>query len=151
MEVIKVGTDGGCRGNQKDNNVGGWGVVLKYKGHVKELYGGERNTTNNIQELKAVINALKTIKTTKIPIRIYSDSAYVINGITQWVKGWKKKGWKKSDGKKVENVELWKELDKLVLLQNDIQFVKVKGHAGIEINERADQLANLAMDEVENE
>jgi ribonuclease HI len=116
---------------------------------VKEIYAGERNTTNNIQELKGAINALKALKTTHIPVRVHCDSAYVVNGITSWVKGWKKKGWRKSDGKIIENLELWKELDALVLMQEDVKFIKVKGHAGVELNELADQLANKAMDEVE--
>jgi ribonuclease HI len=148
MSEIIIYTDGGCRGNAKDENIGGWGAVLEYKGHVKEIYEGERNTTNNIQELKGAINALKALKTTNIPVKLHCDSAYVINGITQWVKGWKKKGWKKSDGKIIENLELWKELDRLADMQENLQWVKVKGHAGVELNERADQLANLAMDGV---
>ncbi|KYC77089.1 Ribonuclease HI [Bacillus licheniformis] len=123
--------------------------MLQYNGHVKELYAGERNTTNNIQELKGAINALEALKTTNIPVRLHMDSAYVVNGINQWVKGWKKKGWKKGDGKNPENLELWKHLDNLVSKQEDIQVLKVKGHAGVDLNERADELANLAMDEVE--
>lgn len=149
MSEIIIYCDGGCRGNAKDENIGGWGAVLEYKGHVKELYGGERNTTNNIQELKGAINALTALKTTNLPVRVHCDSAYVVNGITQWVKGWKKKGWKKGDGKTPENLELWKQLDQLVLLQDDCKFVKVKAHVGIELNELADSLANKAMDEVE--
>lgn len=94
MSKIIAYTDGGARGNGKENNVGGYGVVLQYvtenKTHIKELYGGERNTTNNIQELKGAITALEAIKTTHIPIELYCDSAYVVNGINQWVKGWKK-------------------------------------------------------------
>jgi ribonuclease HI len=148
MSEIIIYCDGGCRGNAKDENIGGWGAVLEYKGHVKELYGGERNTTNNIQELKGAINALMALKTTNLPVRVHCDSAYVVNGITSWVAGWKKKGWKKGDGKTPENLELWKKLDELVLKQSDIKFIKVKGHAGVELNELADQLANKAMDEV---
>ena len=148
MQEIIIYTDGGCRGNAKDVNIGGWGAVLQYKGHVKELYGGERNTTNNKMELTGAIRALQAVKTTNIPIKLHCDSAYVVNGISQWVKGWKKKGWRKSDGKVVENIDLWKFLDELSSMQDDIEFVKVKGHSGIELNERADQLANLGMDEV---
>lgn len=148
MSEIIIFCDGGCRGNQNNENIGGYGVVLEYNGHTKELYGGERNTTNNIQELKGAINALLALKTTNIPVRMYCDSAYVVNGINQWVAGWKKKGWKKGDGKRPENLELWKELDRLVLLQDDIKVLKVKGHAGHDGNERADELANIAMDEV---
>lgn len=147
-EII-IFCDGGCRGNHQDENIGGWGVVLEYKGHRKELYKGERNTTNNQQELKGAINALLALKTTNIPVRIHCDSAYVVNGITKWVAGWKKKGWKKGDGKNPENLELWKQLDELVAKQSNIEFVKVKGHADNEGNIRADELANLAMDGVD--
>ncbi|MER2009181.1 MAG: ribonuclease H [Psychrobacillus sp.] len=153
MSKIVIYTDGGCRGNAKDENIGGYGVVLQYvtedNTYVKELYDGERNTTNNIQELKGAIKALEAIKTTHIPIELYCDSAYVVNGITSWVKGWKKKGWKKSDGKIVENLELWKQLDQLVMWQDDFKAIKVKGHSTNEGNNRADALANIAMDEVE--
>ena len=152
MDKIIVFCDGGTRNNQDPtNNVGGYGIVLQYKGRTKEIYKGERNTTNNQQELKGVIVALESIKTTHIPIAIHSDSAYVVNGITQWVKGWKKKGWKKGDGKTPENLELWKRLDELVNMQSDIVFCKVKGHSGVELNELADELANRAMDDVEME
>lgn len=147
--IITVFCDGGTRGNQFDENIGGYGIILEYKGNVKEMYSGELNTTNNIQELKAVINALLAIKTTNIPVVIHSDSAYVVNGMNSWIDGWKKRGWKKSNKKPVENKELWVELDRLSSLQEDIKFVKVKGHVGIELNERADRLANLAMDELE--
>ena len=150
MDKIIVFCDGGCRGNNQSENVGGYGIVLQYKEHVKEIYKGERNTTNNQQELKGAIVALESIKTTHIPIVIHSDSAYVINGITQWVKGWKKKGWKKGDGKTPENLELWKRLDELVNMQSDIVFCKVKGHSGVELNELADLLANKAMDLIES-
>lgn len=146
MKKIIIHTDGGTRGNGKEDSVGGYGIVLEYGEHKKELYAGERGTTNNIQELKGVINALKALKTTHIPIELYCDSAYVVNGINQWVAGWKKKGWKKGDGKTPENLELWKELDKLVANQDDIRVIKVKGHSDNEGNNRADELANIAMD-----
>lgn len=148
MQEIIIYCDGGCRGNGKEESIGGWGVVLQYGDHVKELYEGERNTTNNIQELKGAINALTALKTTRIPVRIHCDSAYVVNGMNQWVKGWKKKGWRKGDGKTPENVELWKRLDELSSKQDDIQWIKVKGHADNEGNNKADELANRAMDEV---
>lgn len=150
MEEIIIYCDGGTRNNHdRENSIGGYGIVLQYKGHTKELYAGERNTTNNIQELKGAINALQALKTTSIPVRLHSDSAYVINGMNQWVEGWKKKGWKKGDGKTPENIELWKQLDYLANTQLDLKFVKVKGHADNEGNNRADELANLAMDNVE--
>lgn len=140
--------DGGCRGNQNADNVGGWGVVLEYKGHKKELYGSEQRTTNNKMELTGAIRALQALKTTDIPVEIHGDSAYVINGMTKWVAGWKKKKWKKSDGKQVENLQLWKYLDELSSMQDNITWVKVKGHSDNEGNNRADELANIAMDEV---
>lgn len=148
MSEIIIYTDGGCRGNAKDENIGGWGAVLEYKGNVKELYDGVRNTTNNQMELMGAIKALEALKTTHIPVRLHCDSAYVVNGITSWVKGWKAKGWRKSDNKVVENKELWQRLDELVHKQSDCKFIKVKGHSGVELNELADQLANRAMDEV---
>lgn len=149
MAEIIIYCDGGCRGNQNENNVGGWGVFLQYGEHKKELYGGERDTTNNQQELKGAINALLALKTTDKPVRIHCDSNYVVKGMNEWVLGWKRKGWKKGDGKKPENLELWKELDGLALKQKDIKFIKVKGHSDNEGNNRADELANQAMDEIE--
>lgn len=148
MSEIIIYTDGGCRGNQGSNNVGGWGVFLEYKGHTKELWGGEKNTTNNKMELTGAIRALQAIKTTNIPIKIHCDSAYVINGMTSWLKGWKKRGWKKSDGKPVENKDLWKYLDEVASMQESIEWCKVKGHSTNEGNNKADELANRAMDEV---
>jgi ribonuclease HI len=148
MQEIIIYCDGGCRGNQNQSNKGGWGAVLQYKEHVKELYGGEQNTTNNRMELTGAIRALQSIKTSHNPIKLHCDSAYVVNGINQWVAGWKKRGWRKSDGKKIENLELWKLLDELVLMQDNIEVIKVKGHAGVELNELADQLANKGMDEI---
>lgn len=145
---INIWCDGGCRGNAKDENIGGYGVVLKYGEHKKELYAGERNTTNNIQELKGAIVALESINTVHLPIRLHCDSAYVVNGVNQWITGWKRNGWKKKGGE-IKNLELWKRLDKLVSKQMDIQFIKVKGHSDNEGNNRADELANKGMDEVE--
>lgn len=149
MSEIIIYTDGGCRGNAKDENIGGWGAVLEYKEHVKELYGGERNTTNNIQELKGMINALEALKTTHIPVTIYSDSKYIVENFNNSLKKWKKNSWRKSDNKVIKNLELWKRLDELTLEQESIKLVWVKGHASNEGNNRADQLANVAMDEVE--
>ena len=148
MENIIVYCDGGCRGNQSDENVGGYGIVLQYKGYIKEIYKGERNTTNNQQELKGAIVALESIKTTNIPVIIHCDSAYVINGMNQWVKGWKKNGWTKKGGE-IKNLDLWKRLDELASKQSNLVFQKVKGHSTNEGNNRADELANKAMDEVE--
>jgi ribonuclease HI len=149
MENVIIYCDGGCRGNQNTENIGGWGVVFKYKDKMKQLYGGEKNTTNNIMELTAAIKALEVIKTTNIPIQMYIDSAYVINGMNEWIHGWIKKGWKKSNKKPVENKELWIKLNELRNKQSSVEFIKVKGHDGVELNELADTLANKAMDELE--
>lgn len=145
MSEIIIYTDGGSRGNGSEDSVGGWGVILSYKGYVKELYEGERNATNNQMELKGVINGLKALKTTDVPVRLHCDSAYVVNGINKWVAGWKRNRWTKKGGE-IKNLELWKELDRLVTMQLDLEIIKVKAHVGIELNERADELANLAMD-----
>lgn len=148
MDKIIIYCDGACSGNQFEENVGGWGVVLKYKDKQKELYGEARNTTNNIMELTAAIKALESIKTTDIPIEIYMDSAYVVNGMNEWIYGWIKKGWKKSNKKPVENKELWMKLNELRNKQSSVKFIKVQGHSGIELNELADMLANKGMDEL---
>lgn len=148
MDKITIYADGGSRNNGKPNSIGGWGVYIQYKGHTKELWGGEKGVTNNKMELTSAIRALQAIKTTHIPIEIMMDSAYVVNGMNEWVKGWKKRGWKKADKKPVENVELWKYLDELAEMQDDLEWIKVKGHVGVEGNEKADELANRGMDEV---
>ncbi|SFG21313.1 ribonuclease HI [Sporolactobacillus nakayamae] len=151
MSEIIIYCDGGCRGNQDDHNVGGWGAILKYGDHVKELRGGLRNTTNNVMELTAAIRALESLKTRQIPVSFYIDSAYVVNGMNSWISGWIKKGWKTAGGKAVKNKELWMRLNELAQMQEKIAFNKVKGHHGVEYNERADQLANLAMDDLEKD
>lgn len=148
MDTIIVYCDGACSGNQFDENVGGWGAVLQYKGKVKEICGGEVNTTNNIMELTAAIKSLESVKSTDIPIEMYIDSAYVINGMNEWIHGWIKKNWKKSNKKPVENKELWVNLNELRNKQSSVKFIKVKGHDGVELNELADQLANKGMDEI---
>lgn len=148
MSKITIYTDGGCRGNQEDENVGGWGAILEYNGHTKELYGGERDTTNNKMELTGAIKALEALKTTHIPVEVYSDSKYVVENKNKYVDGWIKRGWKKSDKKPVLNKELWQRLVELSNKQDDIAFHWVKGHAKNEGNNRADELANIAMDEI---
>jgi len=145
---IEVYCDGGCRGNQNDNNIGGWGVVMMYNGHTKEMHGGETNTTNNKMELTGVVTALEAIKTTHIPVVIYCDSKYIVDNFSKSVRNWIKKGWKKSDNQPVKNVELWKRLVELADKQSNFQFVWVKGHADNEGNNRADELANQAMNEL---
>ncbi|MEK5036206.1 ribonuclease HI [Paenibacillus sp. FSL R7-0302] len=146
---ITVYCDGGCRGNGKANSIGGWGVVLGYKGKTKELWGGERNATNNTMELTAAIRALEAIKTNDIPIDMHIDSSYVVNGMTEWAFNWEKNNWRTAGGKPAANNELWIRLLELHRKQWEIKYIKVKGHVGVELNELADQLANKGMDEVE--
>jgi ribonuclease HI len=146
---IELYCDGGCRGNQQRTNIGGWGVLLVYGKHEKELYGSARNTTNNIMELTAAIEGLRAIKKKDVGTDVYVDSSYVLNGITSWIHGWVKKGWKNSAGKPVANKDLW-----LALLEekekfSDITFNKVKGHSDNAGNNRADALVNRAMDELD--
>lgn len=134
--VITIYTDGACSGNP---GPGGWGVLLRWNGHEKELCGGEAETTNNRMEMMAVIEALKAVKKA-VKIELYTDSKYVMQGITEWLEGWKAKGWKTASKKPVKNVDLWQEIDALVQ-QHDVSFHWVKGHAGHPENERADELA----------
>lgn len=145
MEEIIIYTDGGCSGNP---GPGGWGVVVEADGIVKQLSGGEKLTTNNRMELTAAISALSIIKNTpkfenrKITVNI--DSQYVKNGITTWIKGWKMKGWKTADKKPVKNQDLWIKLDELNSSLT-VDWVWVKGHAGVEYNEICDQLCKMEM------
>ncbi|MDR9418722.1 ribonuclease HI [Gracilimonas sp.] len=135
-EVI-VYTDGACSGNP---GPGGWGAVLRWNGKEKELSGGDPQTTNNRMEMKAVVEALNALKK-PCTVKIHSDSALIINAFKQgWIKNWQKRGWRKSNKKPVENKELWQEMLK-AMEPHKVIWVKVKGHAGIELNERADQLA----------
>ena len=149
MTRLEIYTDGGCRGNQVDVNVGGWGALLIWGEHRLELKGGEPNTTNNKMELTGAIEALRAVKNTDVPVDVYVDSAYVLNGITQWIYGWIKKDWKNSKKEPVANKELWLELYAQKKRFSDISFHKVKGHSTNNGNNKADELANLAMDEVE--
>lgn len=148
MDKIIIYTDGACSGNQNETNYGGWGVVLRQGENTKELFGGAVNTTNNKMELQGAIEGLKALNKTNIPVELYSDSNYVIQGISSWIHGWKKNGWKNASKKPVENKELWIELDNLRSKFTDIQFIKVKGHNGVELNELADDLANKGVDSV---
>lgn len=136
-EIVDVYTDGACKGNP---GPGGWGVLLRWNGHEKELFGGELNTTNNRMELRAAIEALVALKRDS-SVRLHTDSKYVLDGITTWIHNWKKRGWKTADKKPVKNVDLWQQLDALAR-QYTITWVWVKGHAGHDGNERADALAN---------
>lgn len=147
MYRIYIFCDGGCRGNQFEHNVGGFGVVIKFKNHIKEFYGSQIDTTNNIMELLSCIYSLEVIKTKHIPIVVTMDSSYVIQGINEWIDSWLHNGWYNSQNKPVQNRELWIRLYNLKTKFEDIQFVKCKGHSTNEGNIRADELANIAMDE----
>ena len=138
--MIKVYTDGACKGNPGQ---GGWGALILENDTTREIYGGESNTTNNRMELMAVIRALELLKEQN-DITVFTDSTYVQKGISEWIINWKRNGWKSSNKKSVKNKDLWIELDNL----NDLMSVKwqwIKGHAGHSGNERADYLANLGV------
>jgi ribonuclease HI len=133
---IEIYTDGACSGNP---GPGGWGVLLRWQGHEKELCGGEDNTTNNRMELMAAIQGIESLKRSG-NVDLYTDSTYVRDGITKWIHGWKKNGWRTAAKKPVKNEDLWKRLD-LALSGHDVDWHWVKGHAGHPDNERADELA----------
>ncbi len=139
---VTVYTDGGCRGNP---GPGGWGAVLEYGDSTKELYGYEEETTNNRMELMAAIKALEILKRPCI-VSLTTDSQYVRQGILEWMQGWKSRGWKTAAKKPVKNKDLWQRLDEATQ-KHEIEWHWVKGHSGHEGNERADDLANRAMDE----
>lgn len=144
---IEIFTDGACSGNP---GVGGWGAILRYKDVEKELSGGEQNTTNNRMELMAVISALKALKT-KCNISLYTDSKYVMCGITEWLPNWKQNGWKTANKKQgVKNFDLWQELDELTQA-HEIRWIWVKGHAGHAENERCDALARAEVQKIKNQ
>jgi ribonuclease HI len=140
---VHIYTDGACRGNP---GPGGWGVVLQYNGHQKELYGGEKETTNNRMELTAAIRGLESLSRT-CDVVLTTDSRYVMDGITKWINNWKKRGWKTTDKKAVKNEDLWQQLDTLTG-KHTIQWEWVKGHSGHPENEQADTLANRGIDEL---
>ena len=135
--VVEIWSDGACRGNP---GPGGWGALLRANGVEKELYGGEAGTTNNRMELMAAIRGLEALKRPS-RVRLYTDSIYVMKGITAWIHAWKRKGWRTADKKPVKNEDLWRELDRLAA-QHRVEWQWVKGHSGHPENERADQLAN---------
>ena len=129
---------------QEIQDLGGWGTILMYEDVVKEISGGEKNTTNNIMEITAVIEGLKLLKY-PCEVDLYSDSAYVVNAFNQdWIANWKKNGWKNSKKEDVKNKELWEELDRLTKIHN-VKFIKVKGHSDNEYNNRCDELARNAI------
>jgi ribonuclease HI len=135
-KIVDIYTDGACSGNP---GPGGWGVLLRYDGHEKELYGGEPLTTNNRMELMAAIMALESLKR-PVKARLHTDSQYLRGGITQWIHDWKRKGWRTADKKPVKNVDLWQRLE-AALERHEVQWLWVRGHAGHPENERADALA----------
>ena len=136
-KTVYIYTDGACKGNP---GVGGWGALLRYGQHEKELLGGAAETTNNRMELTAVIEALRALKRSS-RVQICTDSQYVKNGMESWIEGWKKNGWQTASKQPVKNADLWRELDTLVQ-QHQVTWTWVKGHAGHPENERADALAN---------
>ena len=140
MSEVEIFTDGACSGNP---GPGGWGVLLRYGASEKELFGGEKATTNNRMELMAAIKAIEALKR-PARARLHTDSTYVRDGITRWIRGWKANGWKTSAKKPVKNVDLWQRLDALVA-GHEIEWRWVKGHAGHPDNERADMLARKGL------
>lgn len=176
-QILNMYTDGACSGNQNETNVGGWGAILEFGEHSKELHGGEVNTTNNRMELTAVIEAFQALKRDGLEIRVFTDSSYVANCFLQkWYVGWQRNGWMTSQKKPVENRELWERLLDLVE-RHRVRFYRVKGHVNLdhpstnvdahyrkfcknngdftmeefrhvtEMNNRADALANEGIDE----
>ncbi len=143
MADVEIFTDGACRGNP---GPGGWGALLRYNGHEKELFGGERETTNNRMELMAAIMALESL-TRPCKVRLTTDSVYVRSGITEWMPNWKRRGWKTAARKPVKNVDLWKRLD-AATQRHDVSWHWVKGHSGHVENERADELANRGIEQL---
>lgn len=142
---VTIHTDGACRGNP---GPGGWGAILESGGKRKTLHGGEAHTTNNRMELTAVIRALAALKR-PCHVRLYSDSQYVLNGITEWLPNWKSRGWKTAAKKPVQNADLWQLLDTEVA-RHTIDWQWVRGHSGHAGNDEADRLANLGIDELQD-
>jgi len=143
VNQVEIYTDGACRGNP---GPGGWGAVLMYGEKRKEIFGGEANTTNNRMELMAAIQALSALNR-DCELTLYTDSQYVRKGITEWIINWKKRGWKTAAKKPVKNSDLWQQLDEQVS-RHQVHWVWVKGHAGNEGNELADDLANKGVDQI---
>lgn len=143
MDEVEIFTDGACSGNP---GPGGWGTILRSKGKEKELSGAEKNTTNNQMELMAVIAGLEALKR-PCHVTITTDSQYVMKGMTEWLEGWKARNWKTAARKPVKNVELWQRLDKAIT-PHDVKWQWVRGHNGHPENERADQLAVQAREQL---
>ena len=147
MKSVTIYTDGACRGNGKENSIGAFGIVFMYNGKQKEVKQAFVNTTNNIMELSAVIQALSMLKE-PCNVKLYSDSAYVVNALNQnWIKNWQRNGWKNSNKEPVKNKELWEKLIEMLEIHK-VEFIKVKGHSDNIYNNRCDELANEAMDEL---
>ncbi len=140
MDVVDIFTDGACSGNP---GPGGWGAILRYAGRVRELSGGAASTTNNRMEMMAAIMALEALKR-PCRVRLQTDSTYLRNGITQWIAAWKAKGWITANRKPVKNIDLWQRLE-AATAPHDVTWEWVKGHAGHTENERADEIARLAL------
>jgi len=141
--AVEIYTDGACSGNP---GPGGWGVLMIWRDDEKELFGGEPKTTNNRMELMAAIQALESLNR-QISVTLYTDSKYVLDGITKWIKGWKKNGWRTAAKKPVKNDDLWRRLDE-ALAGHEVDWQWVKGHSGHPGNEHADELANRGIDEL---
>ena len=141
-QVIEIFTDGACSGNP---GPGGWGAILKYGGHAKEMSGGDPWTTNNRMELTAAIEALEALKLSSAVI-LYTDSVYLRDGITKWIDGWKANGWQTANKTPVKNVDLWRRL-LTISKRHEIEWLWVKGHAGHPENERADALARHGIED----
>ena len=139
-KIMKIYTDGACIGNP---GPGGWGSVMMYRGHRKEISGGEKETTNNRMEMMAVIATLEALSR-PCNIVLYTDSTYVMKGMTEWLAQWKARGWKTAAKKPVKNVDLWQRMDEAIA-QHDVEWKWVKGHSGVPENERADELAREAI------
>lgn len=133
---VEIFTDGACSGNP---GPGGWGAILRFNGHEKELSGGEKSTTNNRMEMMAAIVALETL-TRPCAVDLYTDSQYLQQGVNEWLAGWKRKGWPE----RIKNQDLWKRIDALIE-KHDVTFHWIKGHAGHPENERCDELARMAI------
>lgn len=150
LKKVKIYTDGGCRGNGIKKAIGGYGAILMYGDKSKEIKKGFFDTTNNIMEITAVIEALSLLKE-PCSVELYSDSAYVVNAFNQgWVEKWIRNGWRTANKEEVKNKALWEELIKLTAY-HEVKFIKVKGHSDNQYNNRCDKLANEAMDEIEKE
>ncbi|HLR29497.1 MAG TPA: ribonuclease HI [Paenalcaligenes sp.] len=142
-QVVEIWTDGACKGNP---GAGGWGALLKYGAHEKEIYGGEDDTTNNRMELRAVIEALTLLKRS-CTVTVHTDSQYVQKGMTEWLEGWKQRGWRTASKQAVKNADLWQKLD-ILSTQHELTWKWVRGHAGDPGNERADALANMGVESI---